>query len=64
MRQEVQAPDDGRAGGLDAFVEAGKVGEFAAVVGDGAHEPVLFWEEEGVSGVKWSGVEGLFVYFY
>lgn len=39
----VETPDDGRAGGLDAFVETGEVGEFAAVVGYGAHEPVGFF---------------------
>ncbi len=32
---------DGAAGGLDTLVEAGEVGEFAAVVGEGAHQPVM-----------------------
>jgi hypothetical protein len=38
--QTVETPDDGGACGLDALVETGVVGEFAAVVGHGAHEPV------------------------
>ena len=36
----IDAVYDAGAGGLDAFVKAGEVGELAAVVGHGAHEPV------------------------
>ena len=38
--QAVQAPDDGCTCGLNALVETGVVGELAAVVGHGSHEPV------------------------
>lgn len=37
--ERVDAAGDGGAGGLDPLVEAGEVGEFAGVVGEGAHEP-------------------------
>jgi hypothetical protein len=43
----VDAAGDGGAGGLDPLVEAGEVGEFAGVIGEGAHEP---WGELLVRG--------------